>query len=137
MEKVLCKGNSFLQILFVNGFLYGKGLLEQALCRVVSLWKRHLCKGNSLLKRLFVEWFPYGKGLCKRNFLLEQALFRQVSLWKRPLCKGSSLWKGFFAKLFLDRFLYGKGLFVKAVPVGKGSLQSGFFMGFLVGTGSF
>ena len=119
--------------LFVKGIPYWKGylqmdffmkcLLEQALCRVVSLWQRHLCKGNSVLKRLFVNGFLYGKGL------LEQALCRVVSLWKRHLCKGNSLLK----RLFVKGFLYGTGLLEQALCrvvylLKKASLKREFFM---------
>ena len=77
-------------------------LIEQALCKVVSLWKRPVCKWNSFLKRLFVNRFIYGQmfflivvplgtGSFQTGFFREKA-----SLWNRLLAKGFPIGKGSF-----------------------------------------
>ena len=53
MEEAFVKGISFWNRLFLDRFLYGKGLFAKA----VPYGK------DASWNKLFVEWFPYGKGM--------------------------------------------------------------------------
>ena len=74
-------------------------------CKEISLWKGCLLR-DFLAEEFIAKGFLVETGYLHSDFFMDWALSKGISGWNR---------------LFAEWFLYGKGLFVKGVPYGKGS----------------
>ena len=88
--RPLCKGNCLWKRPICKGISYGTGLLEHALCSVVSFMKKSFFVKTIFMEKgslqratgLFVKGIPYGKGLFVKGILygkgsLQRAFFME------------------------------------------------------------